>query len=425
MCAKRMVLVAVVAVGCGGGGGGGEPDAGPGIDAPVAEPDAPVCQADTRPQAVYHGTTLPTYVPLTEGQIMAIGAWTGSPSGGSIVCSGTLIAPEWVLTADHCGIGNNDYFCFGPDADNPVGCLGVAEVHTKPQTTEGQLDMTIARLEQDATVAIPGVEPILVVVEPLPPYVGQLGETAGFGETELGTSGVQYFAVETIDDVGTENPQELVVNGGGQRGVCYGDSGGPAMIIDGDGVARVAGVLSWGDPSCVDRDRYTRADLALTWIETYTGATPPPVGAPCGDFDAVGRCSGERAIWCQDGTVASQECTTCGWDATAGGFRCIDGADSCQGYDRLGSCDGEIARWCDNGEPKARDCACLGQICTVDITQGGSSCIDDPCMGLDYLGECQGTVARWCESGTLREYDCAQDNRQCGWVDDQTGYWCI
>lgn len=412
-----LLLLAVPLAACGDDAGGG--------------PDGGTCPADVRTQSqVYYGTEQPTYAPLTPGQVLAVGAWTGSSSGGEIFCSGTLIAPSWALTADHCGIATGDWFCLGASAADPVGCLRAAEVQTRPTVTVAgggttQLDLTVVRLDGDATTL--GAEPIPIAVDPLTGYLSQMAETAGFGETHTGTSGDRLFALETIDDVGGEDPAFLTVNGMGQRGVCFGDSGGPVLVIDGSGAARVAGALSWGDPSCVDRDRYARVDLALTWIEQYTGPTPVPEGGPCGALDEVGRCSGDRALWCQAGVVAGEACAdgeTCGWDAAAGGFRCITGADPCAGVDRTGGCDGAIARWCDDGVPRARDCACLGQLCTVEGALGGAYCADDPCMGIDFLGECQGEVAVWCDGGALQTQDCGANGQTCGFVNDSVGYYC-
>jgi hypothetical protein len=33
-------------------------------------------------------------------------------------------------------------------------------------------------------------------------------------------------------------------------------------------------------------------------------------------------------------------------------------------------------------------------------------------------------VARWCENGQIKSNDCGRGGQACGWVDDQTGYYC-
>ncbi|HTM20658.1 MAG TPA: S1 family peptidase [Kofleriaceae bacterium] len=411
----RVLMIMLLAAGCGGGGGA---DADGGIDAQV-------CQADPRSAPfIYHGTTQPTYAPLTEGQILAIGAWSESASGGQEFCSGTLITPEWVVTANHCGVAVGNYFCFGADVSQPVRCLAVAEVHTNPTVAEGDLDLTVARLEADATTMVTGVEPIPLLTEPLPAFLGQLAEISGFGDVHDGTSGVRFFSTETIDAVGTENATEIRVNGLGQRGACYGDSGGPLLVIDSGGAVRVGGTLFWGDDSCVDQDRYTRIDLGLSWVESFTGATAEAPTSACGPIDGVGICSGERAVYCQDSLIATESCADCGWDDGAGGYRCITGTDSCAGWSREGGCDATGAHWCADGTPYSADCDCLGQICVVDQAVGGAGCIDDPCMGIDYLGECQGNVAVWCEGRTLQMVDCAAQGSTCAFIDSDIGYYC-
>jgi hypothetical protein len=64
---------------------------------------------------------------------------------------------------------------------------------------------------------------------------------------------------------------ELTIDGEGRHGVCFGDSGGPVMVIDSGGVTSVAGNLSWGDPDCLGKDRYTRVDTNRAWLEGLLG----------------------------------------------------------------------------------------------------------------------------------------------------------
>ena len=122
----------------------------------------------------------------------------------------------------------------------------------------------------------------------------------------------------------------LTIDGQGMRGVCFGDSGGPVMVIAADGTVRVAGDLSNGDGSCVGQDNYTRADVHRAWIEGFTGPTVVDPGGGGGDA-----------------------------------------GDPCVGLDERGRCDGPVARWCQGGAPRQRDCAACGQACDwVDDVMG-------------------------------------------------------
>ena len=410
--------------------GGVDPDAAqapPPRDAAVqppprdaAPPPPPVDAAQTFPEGqdecgdlrsfgkVYNGTRQPTALPLSPGQVLAVGSFNG--------CSGTLIGPRHVLSATHCGHRPGATFCMGEDPDNPDRCVRASRVYENPQA-----DQTVLELERDAADVMPGVQPIPILTERMDQsWYGRIAEAGGYGQTEYGGFNTRWFTAEPIVRLTGDT---LTIDGEGRHGVCFGDSGGPVMVQASDGSVRVAGDLSNGDGNCVGRDNYTRVDMFVSWVEQYTG--PTVVGdAGCGSITAEGRCVGGVASWCDGESLQTERCGgACGWDARSRGFRCIAGADPCGGVDALGACDGAVARWCDAGQPRTRDCGACGQACMVQNGLG-ADCAEDPCGGVDYLGRCTGDVAEWCEDGELRSQNCGRRGQRCGWVDDQVGYFC-
>ncbi|WP_428265019.1 S1 family peptidase [Haliangium sp.] len=369
------------------------------------------CGDTRKANKVYNGTLLPTHVPLSPAQMPAIGSFR--------LCSGTLVAPTWVLTAEHCGLEAGVQFCLGSDPENPDKCITSIRVINNPDA-----DMTLVELAEDARGRLE-VTPITVFADDLgSEWIGRLAEAAGYGQTETGGIGTRYFTAEPI--VSLERGY-VTIDGEGERGVCFGDSGGPALVIADDGTVRVAGVLSNGDDSCLGRDNFTRVDLQRDWIEQYIGAIGDPDAQNCGQFGREGRCVDGRAIWCGQGRVQTEECSdgaACGWDDVAAGFRCITGPDPCEGFDSVGGCDGALARWCEGGEPRLRDCGACGQTCVSSVTGVGAYCVDDACGGLDYLGRCDGNVAEWCVDGEIARRDCAIDGGTCGFINEEVGYYC-
>jgi len=362
----------------------------------------------------------PAVVQLDEAQRLAVGAIMTRYGGSwTNICTGTLITDERVLTAAHCVIDERGRvtsasefrFALGEDAADARATLRVSAVHVHPDYdpwgADASGDVALLVLTAPATATVPEVRPIPYNCEALvsAQLVDSSLQTVGYGATtRRGTdeNSRRYWAVEEVVALGRI---DFTVDGHGEAGVCYGDSGGPGLWTMPGGGVRVIGTLSWGDEYCAEQDHFLRVDRVCDFLDPLVGG--------CGSLTAAGVCDGQRARYCQDGEVVEQDCATpdevCGDDGS-GQQRCI--ADPCGGETLAGRCDGSRAIWCDGDGLHEEDCAVDGGRCGADA-QARWRCLADPCAGETFAGRCDGTVAVWCEDGQLHRTECDVDGGMC------------
>ncbi|MEM9460760.1 MAG: trypsin-like serine protease [Myxococcota bacterium] len=215
-----------------------------------------------------------------------------------VMCSGTLVHPQVVMTAAHCisderpivglgfgehgmdtgvpervvapidCVGNPDYY-FGNGAD--VGYCVLSElVHDVP------IVPLMAGCEVEALV--PGTEVFII------------GYGADFGSydpvaDEVTATGVgpKRWTTQTVDFIDAQFQEINLVGDNGSQSACFGDSGGPAMVQMADGSWRVFGTGGHlydpgnlpppmiPDNICGAGAAYGFAPFVLDWLEQETG----------------------------------------------------------------------------------------------------------------------------------------------------------
>ena len=246
------------------------------------------------------------------------GAVANVSLGGSDICSGTLIAPGWVITAAHCTsvTGTLSDGLVPTPVAYPPQAFGVTlgtvrsdhtggESHAVTQVVidpaygsdpGGGNDVSLLRLDTASAQA-----PILIAAPSdralwLP---GVLTTIAGFGTTSQDSSTeppvMQVAQVPIVADStcaaayppGTASsasfdPSTMVCAGYPQGGVdtCQGDSGGPLMADRPDGLFRLVGATSFGNGCAQPGFPGVYARVAEGPIRAFIASVVPEALAP-------------------------------------------------------------------------------------------------------------------------------------------------
>lgn len=278
----------------------------------LASPPGPVIEAPEQTPLISNGTPAqncewPTTVTLL---------------GGGGLCSGTLVHPQIVTTAAHCGYVNQIAFgesSFAPAREVAVDhCLRNPEWSMSDNNGVNENDFAYCKLAQPI-YDIPITPPVYgCEIQIL--TVGREVFIVGFGNNEGESGAGTKRWAETIIQTPVNEFSTTVAVGASGTAACSGDSGGPAYVQYPDGSFHAFATVS-GGPTCGGgADTYTLIHKAVPWIEENSGVDITPCYDVDGTWNPTPECQGfamdtlDTSVdwdnWCA--TPRSEASATCG-----------------------------------------------------------------------------------------------------------------